>query len=106
MGDLYYSLNLSTKSQLVSSSSLEEFQLDGVVAALAIFHLLVEPCPISPFLIYTACFTDATCLIKKPDYILAMIPDRQTHALVAAILRFKKNDLVPAAATHHHNIAS
>ena len=107
MGDgPYHTLNLGTSSQLVSASSLEEFQLDGVVAALAMYHLLVEPCPISPFLIYAACFTDATCLMENTDYILAMIPDNDTRGLVTDILQFKKDDLVSSAAANRHNITS
>ncbi|KAM6490199.1 hypothetical protein JOM56_000838 [Amanita muscaria] len=107
MGDgTYYTLNLSTDSQLVSSSSLMEYQLDGALAALSIVHLVVEPCPISPFLIYTACFTGATCLLKSQQHLLALVPDRQTRSVVSAILNFKRTDIITPEAVVMHEVAS
>jgi hypothetical protein len=107
MGDgTYYTLNLSTDSQLVSLSSLVEYELDGALAALSIAHLVIEPCPVSPFLIYTACFTDAACLLKSQQHLLALVPDHQTRLVVLAILNFKRTDVISPEAVAMHEVAS
>ncbi|KAK2463499.1 hypothetical protein APHAL10511_004585 [Amanita phalloides] len=107
MGDgTYYMLNLSTDSSLVSSSSLDKYHLDRALAALALIHLLVEPYPISPFLLYAACFSDATCLTQNPDHLIALVPDKQVQHLISAILAFKTTITLSPAEALRHPVAS
>ncbi|KIL54087.1 hypothetical protein M378DRAFT_182667, partial [Amanita muscaria Koide BX008] len=102
----YHTLNLSTESDLVAASSLIEYQVDGALIALAMVHLISEPCPISPFLIYAASFKDASCLRRSPEHVLSLTPDRQTRRVLSAILEFKKTDLVQSTAIYGHDVAS
>ncbi|KAK2466619.1 hypothetical protein APHAL10511_000877 [Amanita phalloides] len=102
----YYTLNLSTDSLLVSSSLLDEYRLNGVLAALALIHLLVQPNPISPFLLYAACFSNTTCLDRNSEHLLALIPDKQTWFILSAIQSFRNTTVLSPAEAYRHPVAS
>jgi hypothetical protein len=78
----YYTLNLTSRSDYVSEASLLQYKLDGVLAALTIVHLLVEPHPISPFVIYAASVTGCRELRKSVRQLIGLIPDCETRQLV------------------------
>lgn len=114
----YHSLNLSIQGDLVSEDSLLEYQVDGILTALIMVHVLAEPSPVSPFLVYAALFPTPQQLenSKYEDYttpraidflarseyddytrehLLAMIPDKKTRRTVAKVFVIEPDDKIP-----------
>ncbi|KAF8716483.1 hypothetical protein AX14_012315 [Amanita brunnescens Koide BX004] len=81
----YQTIKLSLLPGLESRASLAEYRVDGALTALLLIHLLLEPAPISPFLVYTAFSPGPECLDflvrescrdYKLAHLLQMIPDK------------------------------
>ena len=102
----YYTLNLSSHSDYVSEDSLLQYKIDGVLAALTIVHLLVEPHPISPFVIYAASVTGRRELRKSVRQLIGLIPDRDTRQLVSLILDFPATKIVEVSKVHTDPVMS
>ncbi|KAF8332195.1 hypothetical protein F5887DRAFT_1080942 [Amanita rubescens] len=100
LGDAYRTLNFGRDSTLLRGSQVTDFRVDGSLTALVMIQLLQEPYPINPFLVYAAFFPDEKCLDflakpygeYKPEHLLAMIPDKETQALVAAIFAHRPDE--------------
>ena len=68
---------------------------------LVMIQLLLEPYPVNPFLVYMAFFDSPECLDflltpyreYKPQHLLAMIPDRETRNLIAAVLAHPRDQM-------------
>jgi hypothetical protein len=94
LGDAYRSLNFSHPSGMVPKTGKLDLKVDGSLTALVMIQLLLEPYPVNPFLVYAAFFKKPECLDfllrpykdYKPEHLLAMIPDRETWELVAALI--------------------
>jgi hypothetical protein len=117
----YHTLDFSLQGELVSIDSLFEYQVDGILTALVLVHLLAEPSPISPFLVYAALFKPPEALdflertdyedyttpraldfLARPEYdeyrrehLLAMIPDKKTRRKVAKAINLTPHDSIP-----------
>jgi hypothetical protein len=101
-GGSYRTLDMSLPPNLVLPDAYLDFKTDGVMTALVMVQLLLEPYPVNPFLVYAAFFENDSCLDfltrpyqdYLPDHLLAMIHDKQTRDLVAAVLKMTPQDVI------------
>lgn len=93
-GDAYRSLVFDHSNTVAPKNDILELKIDGSLTALVMIQLLLEPYPVNPFLVYAAFFNNAECLEfllrpyreYKPEHLLAMMPDRETRDLLAAVI--------------------
>jgi hypothetical protein len=92
----YYTLDLSLSSDFVRPDTLQEYTLDGILTALLVIHLLIEPSPVSPLLLYAAtCDPVDWSMTNLPlEYLLAWTPDSKTREDITVIHGFKDNDTI------------
>jgi hypothetical protein len=92
----YYTLDLSLSSDYVRSDTLQEYTLDGVLTALLIIHLLIEPSPVSPLLLYAAvCNSTDWCMTNLPlEYLLAWILDRKMREDISIIHALEPDNVI------------
>ena len=97
-------LNLSTGSNYVSDADLLQYKLDGALAALTVFHLLAEPHPINPFLLYATCMQNGQVLRENIHPFIGMIFDPMTWQLVLSIMKFKATTIVDSSEVTKHPV--
>jgi hypothetical protein len=102
----YYTLNFSVPTDFVDPSLVREYKIDGALTALLLIHLLVEPAPISPFLIYAASVSTWAMEDLPLNYLLSWIPDEDTRNLITAIHAFKSTDTVSLQNFATHPVAA
>ncbi|KAF8649576.1 hypothetical protein AX14_008662 [Amanita brunnescens Koide BX004] len=100
----YHTLNLSTGSNYVSDADLLQYKLDGALAALTVFHLLAEPHPINPFLLYATCVQNGQALRENIRPFIGMIFDPMTRQLVLSIMKFKATTIVDSSEVTKHPV--
>ena len=92
--ETYRTLKLLTLPGLESQALLREYKVDGALTTLSLMHLLLEPYPISPFLVYAAFSPGPECLNflahgsysdYKLAHLLQMIPDKTKRQQVKAV---------------------
>jgi hypothetical protein len=86
---------------------LQEYTLDGVLTALLIIHLLIEPLPVSPLLLYAAvCSPTDWCMTNLPlDYLQAWTPDRKTREDISIIHGFEYDNTISPSQYSTHPVA-
>jgi hypothetical protein len=79
--------------------------------ALSLIHLLLEPSPISPFLVYAAFSPGPECLdfLARESYgdyklahLLQMIPDKKKRKVVRAVCMMERTEIVKAEKMYGH----
>lgn len=123
----YRTLNLSLQGDLVSADTLIEYEVDGILTALVLVHVLAEPSPVSPFLVYAALFKAPRELENskyedyttpraidflarseyddyKREHLLAMIPDKKSRRTVAKVFALKPDDKIPWQRISHDSL--
>lgn len=101
-GGAYRSLDMTLPANLLRPTTRLDFQTDGVLTALVMVQLLLEPYPVNPFLVYAAFFDNDLCLDfflqpyqdYLPEHLLAMILDKETRDLVANVLKLTPKQLI------------
>lgn len=113
-GGFYRTLNFCPKPALVRRDSLLDFEIDGVITAMVMAQLLVEPYPVNPFLVYAAFFPGRESLEflldplveddedYKRDYLHAMIPDRETRMALAELFKLSPDQIIPVHEAVEH----
>ena len=103
MDETYRTLKLLTLPGLESQALLREYKVDGALTALSLMHLLLEPYPISPFLVYAA-FSPGPARGSYGDYKLAhllqMIPDKTKRQQVKAVCAMERTHIIQPAVMH------
>lgn len=107
----YQTIKLSLLPGLESRASLAEYRVDGALTALSLIHLLLEPAPISPFLVYAAFSPGPECLdfLARESYrdyklahLLQMIPDKGKRKVVRAVCMMKRTEKIKPADMYAH----
>jgi len=101
-GGFYRTLNFTPKPTHVCTDSLVEFEIDGIMTAMVMVQLLVEPYPVNPFLVYAALLPKGPECLEflmdppspdedyKREYLFAMIPDKDTRKALAELFKLSK----------------
>ena len=102
-------MKLHTLPGLESQALLKEYKVDGALTALSLMHLLLEPYPVSPFLVYAAFSPGPECLdfLARGSYgdyelehLLQMIPDKTKHQQVKAVCTMVRTHTIEPAVIH------
>lgn len=112
-GDFYRTLNFYPPPALVREDSLIDFEIDGVMTAMVMVQLLVEPYPVNPFLVYAALFPGPESLKflldppiedddYKHEYLCAMIPDKETCKALIELFKLRKDTIIPLCEAVEH----
>jgi hypothetical protein len=102
----YYTLDFSIPSEYTTTAPLIEYKTDGALTALLLIHLLVEPIPVSPFLIYAAASHYWLLQDLPLDFLMAMIPDHATRQVITVIHGFQSTDTVSLNELATHPVSS
>lgn len=93
---------MSYPANLLRPEGYLDIKTDGVLTALVMVQLLLEPYPVNPFLVYAAFFDNDSCidfLVRpykdyKPEHLISMILDKEDRDLVFALLKLKPEDKI------------
>lgn len=108
----YRTLDMSLPPNLIRPPAYIDYETDGVLTALVMVQLLLEPYPVNPFLVYAAFFEDDSCFDflahpyqhYLPEHLLAMIPDKETRDLVALVLKMTPDTKLTISDPIHNNL--
>ncbi|KAF8318314.1 hypothetical protein F5887DRAFT_1073440 [Amanita rubescens] len=111
-GGAYRTLDMSLPPNLIRAPAYIDYETDGVLMALVMVQLLLEPYPVNPFLVYAAFFQDDSCfdfLLRPyqdylPEHLLAMLPDKETHDLVALVLNMTPDTTLSISDPIHNTL--
>lgn len=81
---------------------IDEYRVDGILAALYVINLGIGPDPISPFVIYAACHNDAKCMDFDLSYLSALILDDELYEIVEIVYQFNTLEALNTSALHQN----
>lgn len=98
----YSKIQLAENDTFLPPSQIDEYRVDGILAALYVINLGIGPDPISPFVIYAACHNDAKCMDFDLSYLSALILDDELYEIVEIVYQFNTLEALNTSALHQN----